>query len=99
MGLSEESSGNPWTSAFVGSVSTFIEGIVPLIPFFFFHAIIAMILAAAVSILAQFAVGAAKSLVTARSGWSSGLEMTIAGIIVGVVAYGLGLLGTLVVKM
>ena len=35
LGLSDESSGNPWTSAFVGSVSTFVGGIVPLIPFLF----------------------------------------------------------------
>jgi predicted membrane protein (TIGR00267 family) len=99
LGIAEESAGSPWMSALVGSISTFVGGIVPLIPFFFLHGLVAMILAATVSILAHFAVGAAKSLVTARSWWSSGLEMTAAGIIVGVVAYGLGLLGTLVVQM
>ncbi|MCL6444005.1 MAG: VIT1/CCC1 transporter family protein [Alicyclobacillus sp.] len=99
LGISEESAGNPWMSAVVGSISTFVGGVIPLIPLFFVHGLVAMILAAIVSILAHFAVGAAKSLVTARSWWSSGLEMMIAGIIVGVVAYGLGTLGTLVVRM
>jgi predicted membrane protein (TIGR00267 family) len=100
LGITEESGGNPWTSALVGGVSTFVGGIVPLIPFFFFlHGWTAMIVAATVSILAHFAVGAAKSIVTARSWWASGLEMTVAGIIVGVVAYGLGVLGTMLVQL
>ena len=46
----------------------------------------AMIAAAIVSLLAHFAVGAAKSLITVRSWWASGLEMTVVGILVGVVA-------------
>jgi vacuolar iron transporter family protein len=48
--------------------------------------------AAAVSLAAHFLVGAAKSLFTLRSWWSSGLEMTAAGIIVGGATYLLGLL-------
>jgi vacuolar iron transporter family protein len=99
LGITDESARNPWMSAVVGSISTFVGGVVPLIPFFFLQGWVAMVLAATVSILAHFAVGAAKSLVTVRSWWASGLEMTLAGIIVGVVAYGLGLLGTLVVHM
>jgi VIT1/CCC1 family predicted Fe2+/Mn2+ transporter len=38
-----------------------------------------------------FAVGALKSLITIRSWWASGLEMTWIGVIVAVVTYGLGL--------
>ncbi|WAH42673.1 VIT1/CCC1 transporter family protein [Alicyclobacillus fastidiosus] len=92
-GLHESGKGNPWSSAISGSISTFVGAIVPLLPFFFVHGTVALIIAAIVSILAHFVVGAAKSLVTVRSWWSSGLEMTMAGIIVGVVSYGLGLLG------
>jgi vacuolar iron transporter family protein len=44
-----------------------------------------------ISIVAHFAVGALKSLITIRSWWSSGFEMTIVGIIEAVVTYGLGL--------
>jgi vacuolar iron transporter family protein len=44
-----------------------------------------------VSLLAHFAVGAAKSLVTLRSWWGAGLEMTVAGVIVGGATYAVGL--------
>ncbi len=97
LGFQDESAGSPWKSAGIGSVSTLVGGIVPLIPFFFVSGITAMIAAAVVSIVAHFAVGAAKSFVTARSWWASGFEMTLAGVVVGVVAYGLGLVGTLLV--
>jgi len=40
---------------------------------------------------ATFAVGAVKSLITIRSWWASGLEMTMVGVIEAVVTYGLGL--------
>jgi len=51
----------------------------------------AVIWAFAISIVAHFAVGAVKSLITLRSWWASGLEMTIVGIIEATVTYGLGL--------
>ena len=41
----------------------------------------AVIAAFVVSIVAHFAVGAVKSLITIRSWWASGLEMTIVGVI------------------
>jgi len=47
-------------------------------------------MSAVVSILAHFAVGAAKTLVTARSWFMSGLEMTVVGVGVGLVTYALG---------
>ena len=43
-----------------------------------------------ISTLAHFAVGAAKSLVTTRSWWASGAEMTIVGIAEAAITYGLG---------
>ncbi|WP_160327268.1 VIT1/CCC1 transporter family protein [Ferroacidibacillus organovorans] len=93
LGITDEG-GNPWTSAGIGSLSTFVGGILPLIPFFFTGGVTAIVLAAIVSIAAHFAVGAAKSLITVRRWWTSGLEMTAAGILVGIVAYGIGLLGS-----
>ena len=50
------------------------------------------IAAAIVSLAAHFAVGAAKSLITVRSWWSSGLEMTVVGAVEGAVTYGIGIL-------
>jgi vacuolar iron transporter family protein len=93
-GFHEEGRGNPWKSALFGSLSTFVGGIIPLVPFFFLSGLPAMVAAAIVSLLAHFAVGAAKSLITVRSWWSSGLEMTLVGIIVGVVSYALGAIGS-----
>ena len=40
---------------------------------------------------AHFAVGAAKTLVTARPWWATGLEMTAVGVLEAAVTYGLGL--------
>lgn len=93
-GFQEETRGNPWKSALFGGISTLVGGVIPLIPFFFMTGLPAMIAAAIVSLLAHFAVGAAKSLITVRTWWASGLEMTVVGILVGVVAYGLGVVGS-----
>jgi VIT1/CCC1 family predicted Fe2+/Mn2+ transporter len=51
----------------------------------------AIVASFAVSIVAHFAVGALKSLITIRSWWASGLEMTMVGVIEAAVTYGLGL--------
>jgi hypothetical protein len=58
---------------------------------FLFSGYTAVIISAVVSLLAHFAVGAAKSLVTVRSWWSSGFEMTLVGAVEGVVTYVIGL--------
>jgi vacuolar iron transporter family protein len=92
LGLSTESRGNPVQAGVAGLVSTAVGAIIPVIPFFFMSGRPAIITAAIVSILAHFAVGAAKALVTLRSWWASGLEMTVAGIVVGAVTYAVGLL-------
>jgi len=91
LGLSTESRDNPVHSGLAALVSTGLGAMIPVIPFFFMHGRPAIIAAAIVSIVAHFAVGAAKALVTLRSWWASGLEMTAAGILVGVVTYVVGL--------
>ena len=86
-------SGNdPVQAAIAAGLSTGVGAIIPVIPFFFMQGTPAIVAAAVVSLVAHFLVGAAKSLVTLRSWWSSGLEMTLAGVIVGGVLYGVGLL-------
>jgi VIT1/CCC1 family predicted Fe2+/Mn2+ transporter/rubrerythrin len=91
LGLSEHRFPNHWTAAISAAVSTAIGAFVPIIPFFFFGGIAAVIASFGISLVAHFAVGALKSLITIRSWWASGLEMTWIGIIVAVVTYGLGL--------
>jgi VIT1/CCC1 family predicted Fe2+/Mn2+ transporter/rubrerythrin len=91
LGLSQQHFGKPWISAFSAALSTAIGAFIPIIPFFFLTGIAAVVAAFAISIVAHFAVGALKSLITIRSWWASGLEMTIVGMIEAAVTYGLGL--------
>src|SRR5438034_11071739 len=91
LGLSEHRFPNQWTAATSSAISTAIGAFVPIIPFFFTGGMTAVAISFAISLAAHFAVGALKSLITIRSGWASGLEMTWIGIIVAVVTYGLGL--------
>jgi vacuolar iron transporter family protein len=84
--------GNPAQAAIAAGVSTGIGALIPVLPFFWVGGTAGVIWAAVVSLVAHFIVGAAKSLFTLRSWWSSGLEMTVAGIIVGGATYILGLL-------
>ena len=92
LGSSEEALSNPLVSASSGALSTAVGAIIPVIPFFFMHGLPAVIAAAIVSLIAHFAVGAAKSLITVRSWWSSGFEMTAVGAVEGAVTYGIGIL-------
>ena len=91
LGLSEHHFPNHWKSATSAAVSTAVGAFIPIIPFFFMSGIAAVAWAFAISIVAHFAVGAVKSLITLRSWWASGLEMTIVGVIEAAVTYGLGL--------
>ena len=92
LGTSEEALANPLVSAGSGALSTAIGAAIPIIPFFFMQGINAVIAAAIISLAAHFAVGAAKSLITVRSWWSSGFEMTVVGALEGAVTYGIGIL-------
>lgn len=90
LGLSEEHFRSPWVSASSAALSTAVGAFVPIIPFFFMTGISAVIVAFAISLAAHFAIGAAKSVITLRSWWASGTEMTIVGVIEAAVTYGLG---------
>ena len=92
LGASEEALANPLVSATSGAISTAVGAMIPVIPFFFMQGIPAVITAAVISLAAHFLVGAAKSLITVRSWWSSGLEMTMVGAVEGAVTYGIGIL-------
>ena len=92
LGTSEEALSNPMVSATSGALSTAVGALIPIIPFFFLSGVPAVVAAAIVSLAAHFAVGAAKSLITIRSWWSSGMEMTIVGAVEGAVTYGIGIL-------
>ncbi|HLJ80116.1 MAG TPA: VIT1/CCC1 transporter family protein, partial [Ktedonobacterales bacterium] len=92
LGLSEESFPNPALSAVSAAVSTGIGAFIPIIPFFFLSGFVAIIWAAGISLVAHFAVGAAKTLITGRSWLVSGTEMTVVGAVEAAITFGLGLL-------
>jgi VIT1/CCC1 family predicted Fe2+/Mn2+ transporter len=97
LNMTEEGLSKPLVSAWSGALSTAVGAFIPIVPFFFMTGYPAVILSATVSLIAHFAVGAAKSLITVRSWWASGLEMTLVGAAEGVATYvigiGLGRLG------
>jgi vacuolar iron transporter family protein len=90
-GASVGSDGNAGEAALAAGISTGLGAIVPVIPFMITTGTAAIVAAAVVSLVAHFLVGAAKSLVTLRTWWSAGLEMTLAGVIVGGATYIVGL--------
>ena len=90
LGLAEESFPNPLRSTVSATVSTAIGGFIPIIPFFFTVGMPAVIASFVISTVAHFAVGASKALVTTRSWWASGTEMTIVGIVEAAITYGVG---------
>src|SRR6266496_1592799 len=90
LGLDEATFPNPWRSTVSASVSTAVGGFIPIIPFFFTVGMPAVIASFVISTLAHFLVGASKALVTTRSWWASGTEMTLVGILEAAITYGLG---------
>ncbi|MFZ1994253.1 MAG: VIT1/CCC1 transporter family protein [Solirubrobacteraceae bacterium] len=90
-GITGTGGGDPVQAAIAAGISTGLGAIVPVIPFIFTTGTVAILMAAFVSLVAHFLVGAAKSLVTLRSWWAAGLEMTLAGVIVGGALYVIGL--------
>ncbi len=92
LGLAEESFPDPVRSALASSISTALGAFIPVVPFFFFGGLPAIITAGVVSIVAHFVMGASKTFITGRSWIASGTEMAVVGIIAGVVTYFIGLL-------
>lgn len=92
LGISEESYPNPWTAAISATLSTAAGAFIPIIPFFFSKGYTAIIISFAISTLAHFLIGAAKTVVTGLSPWKSGIEMTVIGLGEALITYGLGLI-------
>ncbi len=92
LGLSEQSFPDPLKSAISATIATGIGAIIPVLPFFFFTGITAVIVSFVISTLAHFAVGASKVIVTGRSWLISGTEMTVVGLGEAIVTYIIGLM-------
>ncbi len=96
-GIDNEHHRSPMHSFLFAGVSTLIGACIPMLPLMIFPPSLAFIAAAIVSVIAHFAVGSVKSMVTMRSWWISGLEMMAVGIVVGLASYGLGLMTSRIV--
>lgn len=92
LGFSEQVLPSPWIEAWSAAISTAIGAFIPIIPFFFVRGYPAIIASFAISTLAHFLIGAAKTIVTGLSPWRSGAEMTLVGLGEAVITYVLGLL-------
>ena len=90
LGLSEGSFPDPWRSAVSASLSTALGAFIPVLPFFFLVGIPALATSFVISTLAHFAVGASKVIVTGRSWWKSGLEMTAVGLGEAIITFFIG---------
>ena len=91
LGLSEQNYPNPWVAAISATLSTAAGAFIPIIPFFFARGYPTIIASFAISTLAHFLIGAAKTVVTGLSAWRSGAEMTAVGLGEAVITYVLGL--------
>jgi len=91
-GLEAEHLPRPPLSALTASLSTAVGAFVPIIPFFFGEGLTTMVWAAALSLVAHFAVGVAKAAILGlrRTIWS-GVEMTLVGAVEGALAFAAGL--------
>jgi vacuolar iron transporter family protein len=84
----------PLKDGVVTGFSTAVGAFIPIVPFLMFEFHAALWISLAISMLAHFAIGAARSLFTGRSVWASGRDMFLVGFGVAAVGYGIGELVT-----
>jgi len=92
LGFNEQILANPFTEALSATLSTAVGAFIPIIPFFFTRGYPAIIASFAISTLAHFLIGAAKTVVTGLNPWKSGAEMTLVGLGEALITYMLGIL-------
>ncbi len=84
----------PLKDGIVTGTATAIGAFIPIVPFLALEFGQAVWVSLAVSMLAHFAIGAARSLFTGRSVWASGRDMFLVGFGVAAVGYAIGELVT-----
>jgi vacuolar iron transporter family protein len=80
----------PLKDGIITGISTAIGAFIPIVPFLMFEFHAAIWVSLAVSMLAHFAIGAARSLLTGRGLWVSGRDMFLVGFGVAAVGYAIG---------
>jgi vacuolar iron transporter family protein len=82
----------PLRSGLTVGLSYLLGAMTPVLPYVFVHPPLGIAVSAAATIVTLFAVGAAKTLITARRWWHSGLESMAIGVAAAAVTYGAGVL-------
>lgn len=80
----------PLMDGMVTGTSTAIGAFIPIVPFFWLDHQVAIWTSLAISMLAHFAIGAARSIFTGRSVWASGRDMFLVGFGVAAIGYLIG---------
>jgi VIT1/CCC1 family predicted Fe2+/Mn2+ transporter len=90
LGLDPQTLGSPWVAAGSSFLAFALGASLPVIPFLFGSGVAPTIIAAVLSIVALFAVGAATSIFTGRHAGRAGLRMAVIGAVVAAVTFGIG---------
>lgn len=85
-----ELGGSAWEAAGTSFLLFALGASVPVIPFLFGTGLLTIVVSLALSILALFGIGAAITLLTGRSVWSSGLRQVLIGLAAAGLTFGLG---------
>ena len=88
--LNLEIIGSPLKSAFRMFGSFLVGGILPIVPYFFAHGYVPLLVAIAISLSASFVIGAVKSKLANLSILRGGLEMAGLGTGIALLGYGIG---------
>jgi VIT1/CCC1 family predicted Fe2+/Mn2+ transporter/rubrerythrin len=80
----------PVKDGLVTGTATAVGALIPIVPFFTLEHGAAIWTSLAVSMLAHFAIGAARSVFTGRSLWASGRDMFLVGFGVAAIGYAIG---------
>jgi vacuolar iron transporter family protein len=80
----------PLRDGTVTGTATAVGAFIPIIPFFMLEHGAAIWTSLAISMLAHFAIGAARSVFTGRSVWASGRDMFVVGFGVAAIGYAIG---------
>ena len=90
LGLNPDELGSPWGAAVSSLLSFAVGAAIPLLPFVFHAGAASLAIAAGLTAVALFAVGATLSLFTGRAAVLSGLRMLLLGGLAALVTFGVG---------
>jgi VIT1/CCC1 family predicted Fe2+/Mn2+ transporter len=90
LGLNPDELGSPWGAAVSSLLSFAVGAVIPLLPFIFHAGTASLAIAAGLTAVTLFTVGATLSLFTGRAAVLSGLRMLLLGGLAALVTFGVG---------